>query len=113
MTRDEKCICVSTLDDHVRLLDRVTGELLNSYSGHINSQLQVGHCITNDDSYVITGSEDGSIFIYDLMETKIVERLDGHERTICGIAYTPQKSEICLLTASADSTIKVWKQYHV
>jgi mitogen-activated protein kinase organizer 1 len=112
MTHDEKCICISTLDDHVRLLDRATGELLNSYSGHINSNLQVGHCISNDDSYVISGSEDGSIHIWDLMEAKRVELLHLHTKSICGIAYHPVEKEICLLSSSADGTVRVWKQYH-
>jgi mitogen-activated protein kinase organizer 1 len=110
MTSDEKCIGVSTLDNHVRLLDRTTGELLNSYTGHSNTTLQVGHCVTNDDTHVISGSEDGSLFIWDLMETKTVEVLQGHKKTICGVAYHP--SEICLLSASADATVCVWKQYH-
>lgn len=112
MTTDEKCICVSTLDNHVRLLDRMTGELLNSYKGHINSGLQVGHCISNDDAYVISGSEDGSLYIWELMEANTVEVLVGHKKTICGIAYHPIAKEICLLSSSADSTVCVWKQYH-
>jgi mitogen-activated protein kinase organizer 1 len=81
--------------------------LLNEYKGHKNSQYKIVSCFSNDDAYVISGSEDNLVYIWDLVEAKLLAKLKGHIRAVIGVAYHPNESK--LLTSSADGTIKVWK----
>ena len=69
-TKDGQCTLVSSLDNRIRLLDKDTGELLGEYAGHQNSRYRVDSCMNNDDSHVVSGSEDGKIYFWDLVEVR-------------------------------------------
>jgi len=107
LSNDANCLLLSCLDDNLRLMDRGTGELLNEYKGHSNTSARIESCLTNDDAYVISGSEDNCVYIWSLVESRIVHTLKGHTKVVTSVAYHPK--ETCLLTASTDGTIKVWK----
>lgn len=70
MSSDNNCLLVSTLDSKVRLFDRATGELLNEYVGHKNEAYRMDSLLINNDAYVVSGSEDGDIWIWDLVEVR-------------------------------------------
>jgi len=64
--------------------------------------------LTNDDAYVISGSEDNQIYIWDLVEAKNLAKLKGHQKEVCSLAVSPT-SEGLLLSGSVDGSIKLWK----
>ena len=39
-----------------------------SYKGHSNCDYKIDSCLTHDDAHVISGSEDGKIYFWDLVE---------------------------------------------
>ena len=49
---------------HVQLLE------FNSYryTSHCNSEYKIDSCFTNDDAFVMSGSENGKIYCWDLVE---------------------------------------------
>jgi len=106
LSNDEQCILVASLDSKLRLFDRSSGELLSSYEGHKHSQYRVGSCLTNDDAFVVGGSEDGKVFFWNLVEGNIIHKLDAHYRAISCVSYHP--TAVCMLTSSADGTVKMW-----
>jgi len=63
-------VLASSLDDTVRLMDRANGGLLNAYKGHVNNKYKIRSCLSNSDAHVIAGSEDGKIYIWDLIEVR-------------------------------------------
>ena len=67
-SHDRNCILASTTDSKVRLFDKPTGELLNEYTGHTNQKIKVESRFTTDDAYVVSGSEDNEIYVWDLIE---------------------------------------------
>ncbi|CAH3185776.1 unnamed protein product [Porites lobata] len=106
-TRDGQCVLASTLDDTIRLMDKDTGELLNEFTGHKNRDYKVDSCLSSSDAQVVSGSEDGRICFWDLVEGKIVHTLEkAHESVVYSISYHP--AEIALLSASSDGKVKVW-----
>ncbi|KAK6179191.1 hypothetical protein SNE40_011608 [Patella caerulea] len=106
-TRDGQCILVSSLDDTLRLIDKDTGELLNEYKGHKNSEYKIDGCLNSKDTHILTGSENGLVCIWDLVDANMVEKLDHSTmRAIHSLSYHP--SDTCLLTASGDK-FYVWK----
>jgi len=107
LSNDANCLLLSCMDDSVRLLDKASGEVLNEYKGHSNSTYRIESCLTNDDAYVICGSEDNQVYIWSLVEGRVVHTLKGHTKVVTSVCYHPK--ETCLLTASTDGTTKVWK----
>lgn len=106
-TRDSQCVLASTLDDTIRLMDKDTGELLNEFTGHKNRDYKVDSCLSSSDAQVVSGSEDGRICFWDLVEGKILHTLEkAHQSVVYSISYHP--TEIALLSASSDGKVKVW-----
>ncbi|EDO35821.1 predicted protein [Nematostella vectensis] len=108
-TQDGQCILVSSLDNTVRLMDKDTGELLNEFKGHQNKEYKLDSCLNHTDTHVISGSEDGSIHFWDLIEAKLIFSLEkAHKGVAYSLSYHPKDS--CLLSASSDGEVKVWHE---
>lgn len=106
-TKDGQCVLASTLDDSIKLMDKDTGEMLNEFTGHKNHDYKIDSALNCEDTHVISGSEDGLVYYWDLVEAKIVHKLNhGTTRAIHSISHHPEQT--CLLTASGDK-IFVWK----
>ncbi|KAF9376135.1 hypothetical protein CPC16_000341 [Podila verticillata] len=105
-SKDGNCVLASSLDDTVRLMDRANGGLLNAYKGHVNNKYKIRSCLSNSDAHVIAGSEDGKIYIWDLIEGEVVCRIDAHSKIVSSIAYHPSEDRMC--SASVDGSIKTW-----
>ncbi|CAI5441693.1 unnamed protein product [Caenorhabditis angaria] len=97
-TPDGNCILASTGDGNVRLMDKSNGKLLASYKGHENSTYKIDSCILQSIEFIATGSEDGFVYIYSLMDSDIVAKLDHPSKVIPSLSSHPKKER--LLTAS-------------
>lgn len=65
---DSATILVSSLAAPLRLLDKTSGKVLQSYAGHENKSYRLRSCLGLRDTIAISGSENGSIFAWDLVE---------------------------------------------
>lgn len=107
MSNDDQCVLVSCLDNEAKLFDRTSGELLCAYRGHQSKSYRIGCAFSCDDAYVVSGSEDGSVFIWNLVEGSVAHKIpNAHYRAVSSIAYHPKG--VAMLTASADGMIKLW-----
>eukprot|EP00316_Scyphosphaera_apsteinii_P001978 CAMPEP_0119319804 /NCGR_PEP_ID=MMETSP1333-20130426/50387_1 /TAXON_ID=418940 /ORGANISM="Scyphosphaera apsteinii, Strain RCC1455" /LENGTH=297 /DNA_ID=CAMNT_0007326303 /DNA_START=57 /DNA_END=947 /DNA_ORIENTATION=+ len=106
LSHDSECMLVAALDSRLRLMDKGSGQLLNEYTGHQNNKFKLACCLSYDDAYVICGSEDGYLYMWDLVEPKQVARVRGHATAIGSVACDPKQME--LLTAGYDGSIKLW-----
>jgi len=106
LSHDSNCVLVSSLDNSVRLIDKEGGEILSEYTGHKNSSIKIDSCFSGDDAYVYSGSEDHLVYVWDLVEAKVLAKLKGHSNAVCGLAFHP--SENRLLSCSIDGTIRLW-----
>ena len=78
-TRDGNAMLVSTLDSTIRLMDKANGQMLQSYRGHTNKDYRIRSCLGLADAVVISGSEDGQLYAWDLLEGKVIEKLKAHD----------------------------------
>lgn len=78
-TSDGNAVLVSTLDSVIRLMDKSNGQMLQSYKGHMNENYRIRSCLGLGDAVVVSGSEDGKIYVWDLLEGKVLETLSAHE----------------------------------
>eukprot|EP00877_Chromochloris_zofingiensis_P007605 jgi/Chrzof1/3098/Cz12g11190.t1 len=106
VSHDQLCVLAACLDSQLRLLDKGTGELLATYTGHQHESVKMECAITPSDAYVIGSSEDGSVLYWDLVEANVVHKFQAHTGVVCSLAIHPQATY--LLTSSTDGTVKVW-----
>eukprot|EP00243_Klebsormidium_subtile_P007971 TRINITY_DN3631_c0_g1_i2.p1 TRINITY_DN3631_c0_g1~~TRINITY_DN3631_c0_g1_i2.p1 ORF type:complete len:158 (-),score=15.98 TRINITY_DN3631_c0_g1_i2:64-537(-) len=106
LSNDGNCILAGCLDSTLRLIDRASGDVLNEYRGHTNKSYKLGSCFSNDDAVVLSGSEDGQVFCWDLVEEATRTAFQAHAGTVTGLAF--HTAQPCLLTCSVDGTAKVW-----
>lgn len=107
LSNDTNCVLASCLDSTLRLLDRSTGELLQEYKGHTCKSFKMDCCLTNTDAHVIGGSEDGSIYFWDLVDASVVSSFRAHTSVVTSVSYHPK--DTCMITSSVDGTVRVWK----
>lgn len=109
-SRDRNCLLLNGLDGILRFMERDTSELLNSYMGsHEAGQYGLECAISATDEYVLTGSEDGKVVLYDLVDCKMVQALIGHTRPTCSICAHPNRNQSSVvISASYDSNAVVW-----
>jgi mitogen-activated protein kinase organizer 1 len=69
LSHDGNCVLASRLDSRLLLLERASGEVLNEYTGHVNTQYKIQGALTNTDAHVLSGSEDGQVYFWDLVES--------------------------------------------
>jgi len=63
--------------------------------------------ITNNKKYLVSGSWDKSVKIWELSTGKIIRNINGHEELVDKIVITPNDKFI--LSIGANSTTKVWE----
>jgi COMPASS component SWD3 len=77
-------ILCSTLDSTVRLWDYRTSKCAKTYKGHKNDSWPIGACFLTSNSgrnWVVSGSEDHKIYLWDLQTRNVVQVLEGHTGT--------------------------------
>ncbi len=60
VSHDGLCVLGACLDSTLRLLDKASGQLLASYTGHVHQSVRMDCCLTPDDAYVVGCSETGA-----------------------------------------------------
>lgn len=105
-TKDSQCTLSSAHDNTLRLLDVETGELLGEYTGHQNNKYNIECALNSKDDHVISGSEDGIIYIWDLISADIKTKLAvKNHRPVNSLAVHHEKD---LLLASCDDEVFVF-----
>lgn len=67
LSNDKKTYAASCSDGAIRLVDRERGEILNTFIGHSVSEYLTEVAFSFDDAYIISGSEDGMVYYYDIL----------------------------------------------
>ncbi|RMY67928.1 hypothetical protein D0864_11469 [Hortaea werneckii] len=110
---------VSTLDSHVRLMDRSTGKCLQSFQGggFRNERYRARSTLAMGDSVAMSGSEDGNIVVWDVLSGKVlhtlrhakqddVAREGGQKQVVSAVAWNQMRKTWA--SAGGDGTVVVW-----
>ncbi|XP_020695786.1 COMPASS-like H3K4 histone methylase component WDR5B [Dendrobium catenatum] len=106
-----KFILISTLDSTLKLSNYAAGKFLKVYTGHVNKV----YCITSTFSvtsgkYIVSGSEDKFVYIWDLQGKNIIQKLEGHKDTVISVSCHPTENKIASAGLDNDRTVKIWIQ---
>ncbi|XP_028035019.1 WD repeat domain-containing protein 83 [Bombyx mandarina] len=106
LTRDGQCYILSCTDNSIKLFDKDSGELLNTFSGHECKDLLLENAVNEKDSHIISGSATGEIFYYDLISSSISKKLvHFNGKAVVSLSHHP--TDNYLLSACEDE-IKLW-----
>jgi WD40 repeat protein len=75
------------------------------FAGHDDGVLSVA--VTPDGQYVVSGSWDKTVRLWELATGKEVRRFTGHEGSVTSVAVTPDGK--CVVSGSWDKTVRVWE----
>jgi len=78
--------------------------------GHTNSAYCVfsGFSVTGTGKWIISGSEDHKIYLWDLQTREIVQRLEGHRDVVVSVATHPTQNMIASCALEKDATVRIW-----
>ncbi|CAL9084608.1 unnamed protein product [Musa textilis] len=87
------------------------GKFLKTYTGHANSRfcIPATFSVTNG-KYIVSGSEDNCVYLWDLQTRKIVQKLEGHMDGVIAVSCHPSENMIASGALGNDKTVKVWVQ---
>ncbi|OAF65915.1 hypothetical protein A3Q56_06362 [Intoshia linei] len=103
---DMQSYLVGRLDFNIYLMDLKNGALLNEYSGHLNKEYKITCGFLHDEDFVVSGSENGSVYVWNTVTGSCHSTLD-HERKIIHHVSGHNKTE-SILTASGDN-VYLWQ----
>lgn len=119
-------ILASSLDNSLRLWDYVAGDCKKTFQGHKNEKFSMHAAfgtytaaetaagqVEKDErkwAFVISGSEDGKAYIWDVNSKEVMQTLDGHEGTIFGVDVAPDADKETIVTCGNDKKIMVWQR---
>lgn len=65
------------------------------YTGHKNSKYMVECCLSLKDDHVISGSEDGHVYMWDLIDSTVKHKLKVRQnRTVHSISHHPEENQM-------------------
>lgn len=111
LSQDGKCAVAACLGGRIHMLERSSGDVLNIYSGHLHTQYKVECALSPNDEHIVCGSEDGDIYVYDILNSKPIKRLRKHTTLCCSLTFRQASAfgDIPLLcSSSGDGAILVW-----
>lgn len=82
---------------------------MKTYQGHTNQKYSISGAfgIHQDEAFIISGSEDGSIFIWDVTSKKVLQKLEGHDGVVLGVDTHPKGN--WLVSGGLDRTVRIWR----
>lgn len=114
INKSEKYILTSGRDSSVRLWDfrklpkkeeKTKYEFINEYNKHICTGYNVECNFYDNENYIMTGSETGSIFIYDVMNSSKYKEIKTHLKCINLIKEIPNQINSFAFVGLAESAI--------
>uniref|UniRef100_A0A1I7ZJD4 WD repeat domain-containing protein 83 n=1 Tax=Steinernema glaseri TaxID=37863 RepID=A0A1I7ZJD4_9BILA len=109
LTNDRQCVVTSTMGGHIRMIEKINGKLLTEYTGHLHKEFKIDCAILSSDCEIVSGSEDGLIYIYDIVESNVLcrlgEDLKPRPRHVATLSSHPSRP---CIAAATQSKMFIW-----
>ncbi|ODV59061.1 glucose-induced degradation complex subunit GID7 [Ascoidea rubescens DSM 1968] len=101
-------VLINVLPDSIQLWDWAKGILLKKFVGQQQENHIIRSCFGGiNESLVLSGSEDGRIYIWNKKYSALILALKGHNEVVNCVDFNP-KVPWMFASASDDFTVKIW-----
>ncbi|UKZ83496.1 hypothetical protein TrVFT333_011305 [Trichoderma virens FT-333] len=108
ISQDSRHLLVNKQDGEAQLIDLTTRNSVHKFLGHTGGEFLIRSAFGGaNESFVMSGSEDGNILIWHKNIGAAVERLPGHQPRCNAVVWNP--TDPCMLASCGDDgRIKIW-----
>ncbi|XP_064899864.1 WD repeat domain-containing protein 83, partial [Columba livia] len=104
-SRDGQSVLAASLDSVLRLLDTQSGELLGGVPRHRSGSYRLDCALSARDAHVVAASEDGHVYLWDLLEGSLSLRLPVGPGVVASVSLHPEQP---LLLAATRGQVQLW-----
>ncbi|KIM79679.1 hypothetical protein PILCRDRAFT_74055 [Piloderma croceum F 1598] len=110
ISRDSRYALVNRTQNEIYLYDLHSGRLARKFAGQRQGKHVIRSCFGGiDGNFVVSGSEDGNVYVWQCDTGILLETLPGHgEGSVNSVAWNPT-NERMFATCSDDHTIRIWE----
>nr|XP_019012068.1 WD-repeat protein [Kwoniella pini CBS 10737]OCF50849.1 WD-repeat protein [Kwoniella pini CBS 10737] len=111
ISSDGRRVIVSCTPDEIQVWSIDPGlRYLRKHSGHVQGHFLIRSCFgAPKDRFVLSGSEDGHVYVWQGSSPNPVEVLSGHTSVVNSVAWNPVAARRIFASCSDDSTIRIWQ----
>ena len=107
-------IAVGLWHEDIIIINAITGSQTAVFSGH--TDLVTSLVFSSDGTSLVSGSDDGTVKLWDVQTGGVVKTFSGHSNTVCSVSISADSTMIA--SGSDDNTIHLWdiqtgECYHV
>ncbi|KAI5865540.1 WD40-repeat-containing domain protein [Durotheca rogersii] len=108
ISQNPRHLLVTHQNGVAQLIDLVIREPIQNYTGFTGGEFTIRSSFGGaDESFIISGSEDGSVYVWHKASGQLVEKLVGHTPRCNSVSWSPV--DPCLFaTCGDDGKIKIW-----
>lgn len=108
ISRDSKFLLVNKADCEAILIDLETRETVQKFTGQKGGNFTIRSDFGGaNENFVISGSEDGHVFIWHKVTGILVQEAEAHHTSCNAVAWNP--ADPCMFaTAGDDGRVKIW-----
>ncbi|PPQ72113.1 hypothetical protein CVT24_002424 [Panaeolus cyanescens] len=110
VSQDSQYALINHSPNEVHLWDIHTGRIARKYAGQSQGRHVIRSCFGGvDGNFVVSGSEDGNVYVWHRETATLLEVLSGHgEGSVNSVAWNPV-NERMFASCSDDRTIRIWE----
>ncbi|KAH9050611.1 WD40 repeat-like protein [Lactarius hengduanensis] len=110
ISSDSQYALVNHAPDEIHLWDLFTGRLARKYTGQRQGRHIIRSCFGGvDGNFVVSGSEDGNVYIWHRDRAILLDVLTGHgSGSVNSVAWNPRNPQM-FASCSDDFTIRLWE----
>ncbi|CDK29928.1 unnamed protein product [Kuraishia capsulata CBS 1993] len=112
MSQDSRHCIINVAPEEVQLWDLSNYTLIRKYYGQQQARYVIRSCFGNwDESFILSGSEDGRVYIWNREFGNLIYALEGHKELVNCVDWNRNGTGYgarVFATAGDDHTVKIW-----
>ncbi|ODV97815.1 hypothetical protein PACTADRAFT_47667 [Pachysolen tannophilus NRRL Y-2460] len=111
-SQDSKYCIINVSPEEIQLWDIIEFKLISRFFGQQQQNYVIRSCFGNwDESFILSGSEDGRIYIWNRHFCNLIFALDGHKGLVNGVDWNKNGEGYygkIFASAGDDKTVRIW-----
>ncbi|KAK7054652.1 hypothetical protein VNI00_003115 [Paramarasmius palmivorus] len=110
ISQDNQFALINHAPDEIHLWDLQQGRLARKFTGQKQGRHVIRSCFGGTDgNFVVSGSEDGNVYVWHRDTGRLLEVLSGHgEGSVNSVSWNPKNGRM-FASCSDDGTIRIWE----